>query len=277
MNQPGQRHSPPHQNKKKPNYQLPVFCVLLAVALLLTGALYWFMPKQAALPVGSTPESGTAMQSSSDIPASSGIVPYVPAPVGPYDEEGIPMLINRANPLEEGYVPPLEGVSGGYQMYPSAATALMAMIEAAAADGVNLWVVSGYRSHETQTINFNARVDRHMAEGLSYEEAYRAAARYVAVPGTSEHEAGLAVDLNSLYESFDQTPEYAWLAANCTRFGFIRRYRQNTEEITLIAYEPWHFRYVGTNHAAAIEQLGVTLEEYVAMMKGEEFTPQSIE
>ena len=88
-------------------------------------------------------------------------------------------------------------------------------------------------------------------------------AQYIAVPGTSEHSLGLAVDLNSLEESFEQTAQFKWLIEHCAEYGFILRYPKDKEDITGISYEPWHYRYVGEDHAAKIMEQGLCLEEYV--------------
>ena len=107
-----------------------------------------------------------------------------------------------------------------------------------------------------------------MADGLSYDEAYAAAATVVAIPGTSEHNLGLAVDICALdYQILDDaqadTPEQQWLMEHCWEYGFILRYPAEKQDITGIIYEPWHYRYVGRDHAQAIRQSGQCLEEFL--------------
>lgn len=185
----------------------------------------------------------------------------------PYYESDIPILINRDNYIPEDYNPDLVYIDNSNQLNAKAESAFNDMLAASKKDGINIWVVSAYRSHARQTNNFNNNVNILVSQGLNQYEACIQTARYIAVPGTSEHEAGLAIDFNLIEERFDQTREYIWLINNCTDFGFILRYQKNTEPITKIAYEPWHYRYVGINHAKKIVELGLTLDEYVAELK----------
>lgn len=142
---------------------------------------------------------------------------------------------------------------------------LNAMIEAAAADGINLDVISAYRTHAYQTGNFQRQVDRVKAAnpGMSEEDAIAEAATVVAKPGTSEHQLGLAVDLNSLDQSFCNTKAYAWLIENCTDYGFILRYTAEKQSKTGIVFEPWHYRFVGVKNAKMIEASGLCMEEFI--------------
>ena len=110
-------------------------------------------------------------------------------------------------------------------------------------------------------------------EGADREEAPAIAARSVAVPGTSEHQLGMAVDIIDEYyakldEGQEKTATQQWLMENCWRYGFILRYPNGTTDITGIIYEPWHYRYVGERYAREITELGVTLEEYLEMRRG---------
>ena len=186
----------------------------------------------------------------------------------PYYEPGLPPLFNRYNPIPDDWEPDLVPIGDGRQLNRRAALALESMIRAASNDGISLTVLSAYRSDAQQTINFNAGVAARMEQGMSAEEAHIQTARWIALPGTSEHTAGVAVDFNWVDVRFNQTPEFAWLVNNAANFGFILRYPYGTEHITHIAYEPWHFRYVGVNHAKSMAELGIaTLEEYLALFR----------
>ena len=129
-------------------------------------------------------------------------------------------------------------------------------------------VVSAYRSHDLQTRNYNNRVQLYVNQGYSLEEAKRQTGMVIAVPGTSEHELGLAVDIIDTrlwaleWEQAD-LPAQQWLMENCWKYGFILRYPQDKIEITGIIYEPWHYRYVGREFAAELHESGLTLEEYI--------------
>lgn len=136
---------------------------------------------------------------------------------------------------------------------PTAQNALDAMIAAAALDGIELFVRSGFRSFETQTDLYNRYVSN---------DGKDEADRYSARPGHSEHQTGLAFDMNSLDESFSETKEGIWLATHCPEYGFIIRYPKEKEEITGYMYEPWHIRYLGVETAKAVAESGLCLEEY---------------
>lgn len=178
------------------------------------------------------------------------------------------MLINKDNPLPKDYKPELKEVCDGYFMEIHAACAMKKMLCAAMRDGICLRVFSAYRSISYQKGLFNEDVDRYMLQGMSYEEAYAKTALSIAIPGQSEHNAGLAADMSTvdwvgeISEEFENTPEFRWLCKNACHFGYILRYPKGKSHITNITYEPWHFRYVGTVHARCITRMGLTLEEY---------------
>lgn len=144
---------------------------------------------------------------------------------------------------------------------------LMAMLKAAWADGVKLYVRSPYRSYSTQKYLFNNKVQRVIKSGTPAAEAEAVAARAVARPGTSEHQTGLAVDFNIADSEFEQLPAYGWMKEHAEDYGFIMRYPKDKIDITGVMYESWHWRFVGINVAKEINDLGVTLEEYLDIKK----------
>jgi zinc D-Ala-D-Ala carboxypeptidase len=179
-------------------------------------------------------------------------------------------LVNKMFALPDNYNPtdlvkPNVSFSFGNEtiekslMRKEAALALEKMFTEAKTNGIELYAVSGYRSYERQRIIFDAEVKK------SGEEK---AAQVVAVPGNSEHQSGLAMDISAksadlgLTESFGETFEGKWLAANAHKYGFILRYPKGKESITGYQYEPWHFRYVGVSAAQTIFEKNITLEEY---------------
>ncbi len=127
------------------------------------------------------------------------------------------------------------------------------MKSAAAKEGLNIWNSSGFRSYELQESLYKRYSDR---------DGKEAADRYSARPGHSEHQSGLAIDLNEITNAFKDTKEGKWVAANCHKYGFILRYPQGKEAQTGYMYEPWHIRYVGVDTATAIYNSGLCLEEY---------------
>lgn len=146
------------------------------------------------------------------------------------------------------------------------------MFKAAEDAGVPLGFYSGYRSIVRQNRNFVGSVERNMNTGLSLEEAKAKTNKSRAYPGTSEHNVGLAVDIlakgsTDLSNNFEKTPQFKWLIENAENYGFILRYPKDKTDITEIIYEPWHFRYVGVEHAKKMNQLGMCLEEYIEYLE----------
>lgn len=252
--------------KKKPEKKLAkVRKKIMMYAVIILGILL-----VALLVSNLTTKPEEVLEESSSLPPEVSSVPVssvVEVVLGPYDEAEMPMLLNAQHPLPEGYVPELIDVGFGngreQTMEVRAGTAFNAMKEAAAAEGIVLTPFSCYRDHEHQVTNYNASIQKYISQGYTREKAVEMTEQYFAVPGTSEHEAGFAVDIDTIEESFENTPAFAWLQEHATEYGFILRYEKETESTTGIAYEPWHYRYVGANHAKAITQAGITLEEYV--------------
>ena len=133
----------------------------------------------------------------------------------------------------------------------------------------DVFVTSAYRSYSYQTSLFNTYIEQEMASGLSYDKARERVLTYSAYPGTSEHHTGLCVDLmtrsmSELDESFASYEVYPWLLENAWKFGFILRYPEEKTEITGYTFEPWHYRFVGRDHAYKMKQNNLCLEEYLA-------------
>lgn len=179
------------------------------------------------------------------------------------------ILVNRDYILPDGYMPRLENaVDGGYsdqKLDYRVAPYFNAMYQAALEDGVELVPISGYRSVERQTRNFENKIQKYIDDGYGRVEATQMAATIILPPGTSEHNAGLAMDICSLYESFENTEEFEWLSENAADYGFILRYPEDKQDITKIIYEPWHWRYVGVEAAKEMKASGECLEEYLGV------------
>lgn len=177
-------------------------------------------------------------------------------------------LVNGKYKLPDDFSPDLVTIpnynrDAGMKFDSRAVDALMQMCDAAKADGVSLLIISAYRSYSTQASLYNNKVNYYLNQGYGREEAEDLAATVVARPQTSEHNLGLAVDINSVEEDFDQTEAFTWLQNNCTKYGFIMRYPKDKESITGVIYEPWHYRYVGVGVADQIMKKGICLEEYL--------------
>lgn len=178
------------------------------------------------------------------------------------------MLINKQHPIPEDYTFELGTIKGSMKCDKRILEDLLAMLQGAREDGVNLVICSPYRDLNRQEVLFNRKIKAYMKMGMSYMDAYKTASQAVTVPGASEHQIGLALDIisnsyTSLDEGFGETEAGKWLAEHSCEYGFILRYPKGKEYITSIEYEPWHFRYVGKDAAMVITKQGITLEEFV--------------
>ncbi|MCI8360543.1 MAG: M15 family metallopeptidase [Clostridiales bacterium] len=181
-------------------------------------------------------------------------------------------LVNQDNKLDQDHNPELQVIEARYnpnrlKFDVRAIDALNQMCADAEKDGVSLVVISAYRSISKQTTLYNNKVDRLVAQGQSREDALVAAATEVALPGTSEHNLGLAVDFNSTEQDFENTKACKWLKENAEKYGFVNRFPADKQELTKIIYEPWHYRYVTVEHAAKMNELNMCLEEYVPYLQ----------
>ena len=158
------------------------------------------------------------------------------------------LLINKQHAVPENYTFTLGVIKGTMKCDERIIPDLLTMLQAAKQDGVNLVICSPYRDMNRQTMLFDRKIKAYMKQGYSYLEAYSLSAQTVTVPGASEHQVGLALDIISdqyaaLNAGFGETKAGVWLKENCFKFGFILRYPEGKEYITGIEYEPWHFRY----------------------------------
>ena len=153
-----------------------------------------------------------------------------------------------------------------------ACDAFLSMQKAAAADGVTVWMQSGYRSVKYQTSLYERKTKYYLDKGYDNATAREKAAAVVNPPGYSEHNCGLAADLNSpehtgLDEGFEKTAAFRWLCEHAGDYGFILRYPKDAEDKTEIIYEPWHWRYVGVENAAKINASGLCFEDYIETLQ----------
>ncbi len=181
------------------------------------------------------------------------------------------MLINKQHPIPEDYEVTLATIKGSMKCDERIIPELQQMMKDAKKDGVTLVIRSPYRDYERQIYLFNRKVKGYMKKKMSYLEAYRTTAQAVTVPGASEHQAGLALDITSntyttLTEGFADTPAGKWLAEHSYEYGFLLRYPDGKEDITGITFEPWHFRYVGKTAAKYMYDNELTLEEFTALL-----------
>lgn len=186
------------------------------------------------------------------------------------------IVVNVDNPVPAGYDVITEKYDGTMDVDSRIMDPLSDMIRSARADGISLWISSGYRSNQLQRQLYEDETASYVEEGYPRANAESMAATAVAVPGTSEHETGLSVDLNQVSDDFKYTEAYRWLNENAEDYGFVQRYPEDKQEITGIITEPWHYRYVGQAAAKTMNTQGLCLEEYAAgLMDGSIAMPQS--
>lgn len=178
------------------------------------------------------------------------------------------LLVNPWSTLPENFQVDLTELINNHYIDERAYPDLQEMMDDARAEGLSPLICSSYRTMQDQQELYDNKVASLLDEGWPQEDAKTEAARWVAIPGTSEHQTGLAVDIvatnyQMLDEQQEETPEQQWLMENSWKYGFILRYPSNKSNITGIYYEPWHYRYVGREAAQEIYEQGICLEEYL--------------
>ncbi|MDE6456739.1 MAG: M15 family metallopeptidase [Dysosmobacter sp.] len=180
------------------------------------------------------------------------------------------ILVNGDHPLPENFqVPEFTQLVNGHSIDKRAYPSLQRMMDDCRAAGLEPTICSSYRSREKQEELFERKVQSCLPQAGSRAEAEERAAEWVARPGTSEHQAGLAVDIvdksyQLLDEGQEKTAVQRWLMEHCAEYGFILRYPTEKSALTGVGYEPWHYRYVGEEAAGEIMRRGICLEEYLA-------------
>ena len=177
------------------------------------------------------------------------------------------ILVNDDYSIHNNYEVELTELSNGEKVDTRIYPQLQQMFDDARAAGLELFVREGYRTTQDQKQIMEERIQQYRNEGYSRSEAKELAEKYVAVPGTSEHELGIAVDINADTSKCSSDAVYTWLANNAYRYGFIKRYPSEKTEITGVNNEPWHYRYVGVEAAKEIQERGICLEEYIDLLK----------
>ena len=176
-------------------------------------------------------------------------------------------IINTKYPLPDSYAPTLSNAISGsnIQLDSRVSERYAEMYAAAKLSGCVLTPYSGYHSYALQETNYNRKVNFYVNQGISAEEANQKASAQVLPAGCSEHNAGLAMDIVSASSDFINTKEYKWLCENAHNYGFILRYPEDKTAITGMNFEPWHWRYVGTQAAKEMKEKNQCLEEYLGL------------
>lgn len=273
------RRPAPSRARRKPRRSpLPLLALLLGLALFTGGFL---------LGRAEAAETKAAQAAAGAGAASGGPVRILAVPGAVRSEkEGVPasgkeggtsvseddwnlILVNRDHPLPEDFqVPEFTQLINGHAIDKRAYPALQRMMDDCRAAGLEPTICSSYRSREKQEELFQRKVQSCLSQAGSWEEAEEQAAVWVARPGTSEHQAGLAVDIvDKSYQLLDERQEdtavQKWLMEHCAEYGYILRYPTEKSALTGVGYEPWHYRYVGEEAAREIMSRGLCLEEYL--------------
>lgn len=184
----------------------------------------------------------------------------------PVSEEWNLIVVNRWNELPEDYSVELTELSNGQKVDSRIYPYLQEMFDAARAEDVYPVVREGYRTAEEQQEILDDKIQSYINQGYSQVKAERTAKEWVALPGTSEHQLGIAVDINADKSKCSNEDVYGWLAENAYKYGFVLRYPPGKQKITGTSYEPWHYHYVGEEAAKEIYERGICLEEYFKQM-----------
>ncbi len=272
------------KSKKKQKY-IPAYVAMYAVIFIIIILLLLIIcnasgcgKRENGDVTESTPETTPAVSETTTVSeTSSAPAETAKTPTASKDDWAL-YVIGNDNPLPEDFTVETKLVSNGGQLDVRCADYAIQMLNDAAEQNVGLYVTSAYRSIQKQTENMESYINTLMSQGYTKEAATEQAHKEIALPGHSEHNAGLAMDIVSdnywsshtdLEESFDQLPQYDWLIENSWKYGFILSYPKGKEGITGFIYEPWHYRFVGIEHAKKIhevyEETGefLTVNEYI--------------
>ena len=285
-----QQHRPTHRRltraevrRRRRSRAIRRVAGLTAVVCLVVGGAAFLLNRKAPVPSASAagaPASSAAESTSTA--ASEGAEESRDNALGLTKAEAAAMLadpmmvlVNHTNKMPDNYT--FDTKECGSQtavnktLQTPACDAFLEMQKAAAADGVTVWMQSGYRSVKYQTGLYERKTKYYTDRGYDTATAKEMAAAVVNPPGYSEHNCGLAADLNSpehtgLDEGFENTTAFRWLCEHAVEYGFILRYPKGAEGKTEITYEPWHWRYVGRENAAKISASGLCFEDYIAQL-----------
>lgn len=182
------------------------------------------------------------------------------------------ILVNELHPLSRDFEPQLAKTYDGQQVDERIKEALETMIDDAKAEGLNMLICSSYRDYKKQDSLMDKSIAKYVKSGMTYTEAFFKTKEMIALTGASEHHTGLAVDIvGRSHQSLDRaqadTDEAKWLNEHAAEYGFILRYPEDKEDITMISFESWHYRYVGVEAAAFMKENNLCLEEFVELVQ----------
>ena len=283
VNQPHRRMTRAEVRRRRRSRAIRRVAGLTAAVCLFVGGAAFLLNRHAPVPSASAASAPAEDAENSLRPAASSIVEETNGnALGLTADEAAAMLadplmvlVNHTNKMPDDYT--FETKECGSKtavnktLQTVACDAFLQMQAAAAADGVTVWMQSGYRSVKYQTGLYERKTKYYTDQGYDLATAKEKAAAVVNPPGYSEHNCGLAADLNSpehtgLDEGFENTAAFRWLQEHAGEYGFILRYPKGKEDVTEITYEPWHWRYVGVENARKISASGLCFEDYIAQL-----------
>ena len=270
-----------HEKRRRRKIVLAV--VLIAVPVLAAGVWLLFFNGGDKLAVSYTPsESAESAESAPPEPSAPAPTPEESV-LGVSTAEATPastadvndwrlVLVNAQNSLPDGFEVKLTELKNGQAVDERCYADLQKMMDDCRASGAKPLICSSYRTQEKQQELFDNKVNKLKAQGDTDDEARSKAAQVIAIPGTSEHQTGLAVDIvdidnQNMDETQEDTPAQQWMMKNSWQYGFVFRYPANKTNITGISYESWHYRYVGRQAAQVMYEQGLCLEEYLAQLQ----------
>ena len=285
-----QQHRPTHRRltraevrRRRRSRAIRRVAGLTAVVCLVVGGAAFLLNRKAPVPsasaagapASSAAESASAAASEGAEESRDNALGLTKAEAAAMLADPMMVLVNHTNKMPDNYT--FDTKECGSQtavnktLQTPACDAFLEMQKAAAADGVTVWMQSGYRSVKYQTGLYERKTKYYTDRGYDTATAKEMAAAVVNPPGYSEHNCGLAADLNSpehagLDEGFENTTAFRWLCEHAVEYGFILRYPKGAEDKTEITYEPWHWRYVGRENAVKISASGLCFEDYIAQL-----------
>ena len=284
VNQPHRRMTRAEVRRRRRSRAIRRVAGLTAAVCLFVGGAAFLLNRHAPVPSASAASAPAEDAENSLRPAASGTVEETNGnALGLTVDEAAAMLadplmvlVNHTNKMPDDYT--FETKECGSKtavnktLQTVACDAFLEMQKAAAAENVTIWMQSGYRSVKYQTSLYERKTKYYLDKGYDNATAKEKAAAVVNPPGYSEHNCGLAADLNSpehtgLDEGFEKTAAFRWLCEHAGDYGFILRYPKDAEDKTEIIYEPWHWRYVGVENAAKINASGLCFEEYIETLQ----------
>lgn len=284
VNQPHRRMTRAEVRRRRRSRAIRRVAGLTAAVCLFVGGAAFLLNRHAPVPSASAASAPAEDAENSLRPAASSTVEEETNgnALGLTADEAAAMLadplmvlVNHTNKMPDDYT--FETKECGSKtavnktLQTAACDAFLEMQKAAAAENVTIWMQSGYRSVKYQTGLYERKTKYYTDQGYDLATAKEKAAAVVNPPGYSEHNCGLAADLNSpehtgLDEGFENTTAFRWLCEHAADYGFILRYPKGAEAQTEITYEPWHWRYVGVENARKISASGLCFEDYIAQL-----------